>query len=76
MSIPFVGVDGLPKTGQSWVRDGLLTATVIMPPSAGHALRLMVTALDKLGKLDEKNWLPPQSLPALAELRPAQTIAQ
>jgi len=76
MSIPFVGVDGLPKTGQSWVREGLLAATVIMPPSAGHALKLMVAALEKPGNLEEKNWLPPQSLPALSELRPVQTIAQ
>jgi len=75
MSIPFVGVDGLPKTGQTWVRDKLLSATVIMPPSAGHALKLMTDALGKPGQSDdEKKLLPPQSLPALEELRPAKIL--
>ena len=71
MNIPFVGVDGLVKTGQAWVREGLLSATVIMPPSAGHALKLMMEALANPGQVQEKNWLPPESFPALAELRPA-----
>jgi ribose transport system substrate-binding protein len=75
MSVPFVGVDGLPKTGQSWVRDRLLSATVIMPPSAGHALTLMMGALSKPGQsVQEKIWLPPQSFPSLEELRPSQIL--
>ena len=74
MSTPFVGVDGLPKTGQAWVRDGLLSATVIMPPCAGHAVTLMIEALTKQKPVPEKNWLPPQSFPALEELRPGQTL--
>jgi len=75
MNIPFVGVDGLVKTGQAWVREGLLSATVIMPPSAGHALKLMVEALET-GQVQEKNWLPPESFPALAELRPAAAAVE
>jgi ribose transport system substrate-binding protein len=70
MSIPFVGVDGLVKTGQAWVREGALAATVIMPPSAGHALGMMVEALAKSAVPAEKNWLPPESFPPIAELRP------
>src|SRR5215469_5277225 len=73
MSTPFVGVDGLPKTGQTWVRDQLLNATVIMPPCAGYALTLMMDALVKQKPVPEKNWLPPQSFPALDELRPVET---
>lgn len=72
MGTPFLGVDGLPKTGQAWVRDHLLTATVIMPPSAGHALTLMMDALLKQKSVPEKNWLAPQSFPPLNELRPAE----
>ena len=67
--IPFLGVDGLLNTGQSWVREGLLSATVIMPPSAGQALKLMMEALDNPGTVQEKNWLPPESLPPVTELR-------
>lgn len=73
MSTPFVGVDGLPKTGQAWVRDHLLTATVVMPPSAGHAITMMMDALLKQKPVPEKNWLAPESFPPLNELRPAKT---
>jgi len=75
MNIPFIGVDGLPKTGQSWVREGSLTATVIMPPSAGHALRLMMESLGNPSSVQEKNWLPPESFPPVAELRPVAASA-
>jgi ribose transport system substrate-binding protein len=76
MAIPFVGVDGLPKTGQAWVRDGLLTATVIMPPCAGQAVTLMMDALTKQKPIEEKNWLPPQSFPPLEELQPSHTLPE
>jgi ABC-type sugar transport system substrate-binding protein len=77
MSVPFVGVDGLVKTGQAWIRDKLLSATVIMPPSAGHAVRLMMEALGKPGQtVSEKNWLPPQSFPLLTELQPAEALPE
>jgi ribose transport system substrate-binding protein len=75
MSVPFVGVDGLPKTGLSWVREGALTATVIMPPSAGHALKLMMDSLAKPSSVPDKNWLPPESFPPVAELRPVAATA-
>jgi ABC-type sugar transport system substrate-binding protein len=32
-SIPATGCDGVPNTGQAWVRTGQLSATVIVPPS-------------------------------------------
>src|SRR5262249_46187147 len=35
LNLPFTGVDGLPKTGQAWVRQNLLAATVVVPPNAG-----------------------------------------
>ena len=43
--LPFLGVDGLPRTGQAWVRQGSLTATVIVPPTASLALETLVTAI-------------------------------
>ncbi len=70
MSCPFNGSDGLEKTGQTWVRDGLLTATVVMPLSAPHALKLMVEFLGKPGQVQERNWLTPESFPPLNHLRP------
>ncbi|MFZ1918891.1 MAG: substrate-binding domain-containing protein [Terriglobales bacterium] len=41
LQIPFLGCDGMPKTGQQWVRRGLLTATVLSPPTAPVAIDLL-----------------------------------
>ena len=47
LKLPFTGCDGLPKTGQSWVRSGLLAATVFAPPNAGQAIEMLIPALTK-----------------------------
>ena len=44
LSLPYTGCDGLPKTGQSWVRSGLLAATVFVPPNAGEAIEMLFNA--------------------------------
>ena len=41
----FTGCDGLPKTGQTWVRNKILKATVVVPANTGLALDLLVKAL-------------------------------
>jgi len=43
--MPFLGCDGLPKTGQDWVRRDLLTATIFIPPNADLAMELMVKSI-------------------------------
>jgi ribose transport system substrate-binding protein len=73
MSLPFVGCDGLVETGQAWVREGLLAATVVMLPSAGQAVRVMLDFLPKPGQVPLENWLSPESFPPLDQLRPAVT---
>ncbi len=45
LKVPFTGCDGVPRTGQEWVRRGLLTATVVSPPTAGLALEVLVKAM-------------------------------
>jgi len=45
LSLPFIGCDGLPATGQAWVRSGLLAATIYIPPNTGLALELLADAL-------------------------------
>jgi len=45
LQIPFLGCDGMPKTGQEWVRRGLLTATVLSPPTAPVAIDLIASFL-------------------------------
>lgn len=36
--VPFLGIDGVPSEGQRLVREGALTATVVMPSNTGPAL--------------------------------------
>jgi len=70
LSLPFLGCDGLPNTGQSWVRSGLLTATIFIPPNTGQAIEMLVDALQS-GKIPaEKVVTSAVSVPALEALRP------
>jgi len=45
LSLPLTGCDGTPKTGQEWVRRGLLAATVVVPPTMGLAVEIMTKAI-------------------------------
>src|SRR6266852_4981104 len=49
LRLPFTGVDGLAKTGMAWVRNGTLTATVVVPTNEGQAIFILAEAL-KTGK--------------------------
>ena len=46
LKIPFTGCDGVTKTGQDWVRRGLLRATIITAPAAGIALEILAKAVN------------------------------
>ena len=69
LNLPFTGVDGLPKTGQTWVRQNLLAATVVVPPNAGLALEAMVKALRGGPQPQEFIFTEPKSYPSIEELR-------
>lgn len=68
LKLPFTGVDGLPKTGQTWVRTGSLTATVAVPPNAGQALSMLVEALQTGRKPPERTLTVPDSFPTIEKL--------
>jgi ribose transport system substrate-binding protein len=68
MSIPYMGCDGVTKTGQEWVRSGKLRATVVIPPMAGLALEMLVKAVSSGSVPPERTLSAPQSFPTLAEL--------
>ena len=68
LSLPFTGVDGVPKTGQAWVRTGILTATIIVPTQAGTALTMLVDALQNAAKPPERSFTTPESFPSLEKL--------
>ena len=69
LSLPFTGCDGLPKTGQVWVKDGTLAATIFVPPNAGQAIEMLVGAMQQKKPTVERALIEPVSIPALAELK-------
>ena len=70
LKLPFTGCDGLPNTGQSWVRSGLLTATVFVPPNAGQAIEMLVQAVRQKKLPAARALIAPRSIPALDALAP------
>jgi ribose transport system substrate-binding protein len=63
LNLPFIGCDGMPKTGQAWVRSGLLAATVIVPANAGQALELLVKSIHSGIMPPERTLTVPRSYP-------------
>jgi ABC-type sugar transport system substrate-binding protein len=63
--LPLLGVDGLERTGRSWVRQGHLTATVVVPPTAGRGLEIAVAVLQKGCQPAERTLVTPQAFPEL-----------
>jgi ribose transport system substrate-binding protein len=68
MRLPFAGCDGVPKTGQTWVRTGSLAATVVIPPSAGRGVKMMVQAIQAAARPPERSVVTPESFPTLEQL--------
>jgi ABC-type sugar transport system substrate-binding protein len=75
LELPFAGVDGLPKTGQTWVRNGSLAATIIVPPNAGTAIQMLSDALQNGTALPEHSYTTPESFPPLEELAAVKVSA-
>ncbi len=74
LGLPFTGCDGLPETGQEFVRRGQITATVVIPPNAGLALELLMKARQPGVVIPERTLSAPRSYPPVEELRP-RTVA-
>ena len=68
LRIPFTGCDGMPKTGQAWVRTGMLAATIYIRPNADLALEMLTDNIRGGGLLTESKLIPPESMPSLEEL--------
>jgi ribose transport system substrate-binding protein len=70
LRLPFVGCDGVPKTGQTWVRTGSLAATVVIPPTAGRAITMLHQALQNGLVPPERSLTTPESFPPIEQLSP------
>ena len=69
LNIPYLGIDGLPKTGQAWVRSGLLAATIYVPPNSGQAIEMLVDASQNSKMPPERALTTAVSVPPLESLR-------
>jgi ribose transport system substrate-binding protein len=69
LKLPFTGCDGLPKTGETWVRSGLLAATVLVPPNTGMAIDMLVQGIQNGKKAPERALTVPVSIPPLDQLK-------
>ena len=69
LGLPFTGCDGVPSSGQRWVNEGALAATVITPALTGIALDGLTKALSGGAPLPAHSLTKPLSFPPLEELR-------
>jgi ABC-type sugar transport system substrate-binding protein len=67
-SLPYLGVDCCPGAGKEWVAGGVLTASVVNPPTAGIALELMVKAVQSKSQAPERTVMNPTSYPAIEKI--------
>ena len=68
LKLPFTGCDGMPKTGQTWVRSGLLAATIYIRPNTDLALEMLVDAMKNGTVQPDSKVTEPESMPSLADL--------
>ena len=76
LRIPVTGCDGMPKTGQAWVRNGSLAATIYIRPNTDLAIEMLVDAFKNGTMLPERKTTEPESIPSLAELAAAGKMAR
>jgi ABC-type sugar transport system substrate-binding protein len=76
LQLPFTGCDGLPKTGQAWVRSGLLAATVVVPPNTGLAVEMLVKAIQNGTPPAQQTLIKPSSFPPIEALGPVKAARQ
>jgi ribose transport system substrate-binding protein len=75
LKLPIIGCDGVPKAGQSWVRQGRLAATIFSPPLIGDAIHLIANSRLSGTQPEESTLVAPSSFPALQELKPTRSAA-
>jgi ribose transport system substrate-binding protein len=68
LKMPFTGCDGLPKTGQAWVRSGLLAATIYIRPNTDMAFDMLTEAIRTGSQPPERTLIAPESMPSFEEL--------
>jgi ribose transport system substrate-binding protein len=65
LKTPFTGCDGLPSTGQKWVREGSLAATIQISLLTGLAIEILVKAIRDGVRPPMQTLMPASSFPPL-----------
>jgi ribose transport system substrate-binding protein len=73
LSLPFIGCDGQPATGQAWVREKKLTATIHIPPLTGQAMEIIAKAIHDGTQPPDHFLTTSFSIPPLVLLGPRNT---
>jgi ribose transport system substrate-binding protein len=68
LALPYIGCDGLPRTGQAWVQNGVLAATIVIPPNAGLALETFVKTIQTGTPAPERVLTSATSFPSMPQL--------
>jgi ribose transport system substrate-binding protein len=68
LSLPLTGCDGQPATGQVWVREKLLSATIYLSPLTGLAMEILVEAIRNGTQPPEHSSTTPVSIPPIDAL--------
>jgi ribose transport system substrate-binding protein len=64
----FTGCDACPGKGQEWVNKGLLSASIVMPPTTGLALEMFVGCLSGGSLPPKQTTITPVSYPEIEKL--------
>ena len=73
LSLPFTGCDGQPTTGQTWVNQGWLAATIYVPLLAGKAIEILAKAMQEGTRPPERTVTVSFSIPPLVSLAPRKS---
>ncbi len=75
LKLPITGCDGVPKAGQTWVRQGRLAASIISPPLVGDAIEILANSRLTGRQPDERTLSAPASFPTLGDLKRTRATA-
>ncbi len=67
-ALPYTGCDASPRAGREWLRTGLLTASVFLPPTAGVAVETLAQAIQTKKQPPLRKQLAPESYPPIGNL--------
>jgi len=70
LNLMFTGCDGLPATGQAWVREKWLTATIHIPALTGQAMETVAKAIQYGTQPPEHSMTASFSIPPIESLVP------